>query len=113
MKISASRDALVSRLQIAGRAVSARTAVPSLGGILVDARDGGLTLRATDMEVGLILSVEGKVESPGTALLPGRLLVDVVRNLPAGDVALALRPEQRDVELTAGTARFHLRTLPP
>src|SRR5918996_3405881 len=113
MKISASRDALVSRLQIAGRAVSARTAVPSLGGILVEAREDGLTLRATDMEVGLILSVEGKVETPGSALLPGRLLVDVVRNLPAGDVVLALRPEQRDVELTAGTARFHLRTLPP
>src|SRR5918995_101656 len=113
MKISASRDALVSRLQIAGRAVSARTAVPSLGGILVEAGDGGLTLRATDMEVGLILSVEGEVESPGSALLPGRLLVDVVRNLPPGDVALALRPEQRDVELTAGMARFHLRTLPP
>ena len=113
MKVSASRDALVSRLQIAGRAVSTRTAVPSLGGILVEAGETGLTLRATDMEVGLVLDVEAKVESPGSVLLPGRLLVDVVRNLPAGDVTLALRPEQRDVELTAGTARFHLRTLPP
>ena len=46
-------------------------------------------------------------------LLPGRLLVDVVRTLPAGNVALALRTEQCDVELTAGTAQFHLRTLPP
>jgi DNA polymerase III subunit beta len=113
MKVSVSRDALVSRLQIAGRAVSTRTAVPSLGGILVEAGETGLTLRATDMEVGLVLDVEAKVESPGSVLLPGRLLVDVVRNLPAGDVTLALRPEQRDVELTAGTARFHLRTLPP
>jgi DNA polymerase III subunit beta len=113
MKVSASRDALVSRLQIAGRAVSTRTAVPSLGGILVEAGETGLTLRATDMEIGLVLDVDAKVESPGSVLLPGRLLVDVVRNLPAGDVTLALRPEQRDVELTAGTARFHLRTLPP
>jgi DNA polymerase III subunit beta len=32
--------------------------------------------------------------------------------MPAGDVGVALRPEQRDVELTAGGARFHLRTLP-
>jgi DNA polymerase III subunit beta len=113
VKISATRDALVSRLQVAGRAVSSRATVPSLGGILVEARDGGLALRATDMEIGLVLTVEGSVEVPGSALLPGRLLVDVVRNLPAGEVAIALRPEQRDVELTAGTARFHLRTLPP
>ncbi|MGH2963729.1 MAG: DNA polymerase III subunit beta [Solirubrobacterales bacterium] len=113
MKVSASRDALLSRLQIAGRAVSTRSAVPSLGGILVDAADSGLTFRATDMEIGFALGVDGKVETAGSALLPGRLLVDVVRTLPTGDVGLALRPEERDVEITAGTARFHLRTLPP
>ena len=52
------------------------------------------------------------VETEGTLLLPGRLLGDVVRSLPSGEVTLALRAEQRDVELTAGGARFHLRTLP-
>jgi DNA polymerase-3 subunit beta len=113
MKISATRDALQSRLQVAGRAVSTRTAVPSLGGILLEASKSEIALRATDMEMGLILDVEGEVSTPGSALLPGRLLVDVVRTLPSGDVEIALRPEQRDVELTAGTARFHLRTLPP
>jgi DNA polymerase-3 subunit beta len=113
MKITASKDALLSRFQLAGRAVSARATVPSLGGILLEAGDSTVTLRATDMEMGLVLDVEGAVESQGSALLPGRLLVDVVRTLPGGDVVLTLRPEQRDVELTAGTARFHLRTLPP
>jgi DNA polymerase-3 subunit beta len=113
MKISSSRDALLSRLQLAGRAVSARATVPSLGGILVAASAGTVTLRATDMEMGLALDVDGTVEAEGSALLPGRLLVDVVRTLPSGDVSVALRPEQRDVELTAGTAKFHLRTLPP
>ncbi len=52
------------------------------------------------------------VEREGTVLLPGRLLADVARSLPAGDVTLELRSEQRDVELTAGDARFHFRTLP-
>ncbi|HEX2371430.1 MAG TPA: DNA polymerase III subunit beta [Solirubrobacterales bacterium] len=113
MKISVPQDALVSQLQVAGRAVSTRSAVPSLGGILVDVDGDGMTLRATDMEVGLVLRVDGEVEAPGSALLPGRLLVDIARNLPGGKVSLALRPEERDVELTAGTARFHLRTLPP
>jgi DNA polymerase III subunit beta len=98
---------------MAGRAVSTRSAVPSLGGILVEAKDNEITLRATDGEIGFVLDVDGTVDSPGSALLPGRLLVDVVRTLPTGDVGLALRPQERDVELTAGTARFHLRTLPP
>ena len=64
------------------------------------------------MELGLTQTLDDvKVESDGTVLLPGRLLVDVVRSLPEGEATLALRPEQRDVEITAASARFHLRTL--
>jgi DNA polymerase-3 subunit beta len=112
MKFSASHESLLSRLQLAGRAVSTRSAMPSLGGILVSATTGSVGLRATDMEVGLSLSLDADVESEGAALLPGRLLVDVARSLPAGEqVGLEMRPEQRDVEITAGSSRFHLRTL--
>lgn len=113
MKVTAPRDQFLSALQLAGRAVSSRSTLPSLGGILFTAGEGALSLRATDMEMGVALQVEGaKVESDGAVLLPGRLVVDVARSLPAGDVTLELRSEQRDVELTAGDARFHLRTLP-
>jgi DNA polymerase-3 subunit beta len=52
------------------------------------------------------------VESGGSVVLPGRLLVEVVRSLPEGPVTLALREAERDVELSAGSSRFHLRTLP-
>jgi DNA polymerase-3 subunit beta len=113
MKLSISRDVFFAAVQTVGRAVSARATLPSLGGIELMATSGGLRLRATDMEVGLTVSLsEAAVEAEGTVLLPGRLLGDVARSLPSGDVALAVRPEQRDVELTAGGARFHLRTLP-
>jgi DNA polymerase-3 subunit beta len=113
MKLTTSRDKLFAALQLAGRAVSTRSTLPSLGGILLIAGAGKLTLRATDMELGLTLDVDDvSVEREGTVLLPGRLLVDVVRSLPDGDVTLEQRAEQRDVEITAGGARFHLRVLP-
>src|SRR5262249_53487699 len=44
--------------------------------------------------------------------LPGRLLVEVARSLPDGPVSLELRESERDVEITAGSSKFHLRTLP-
>ena len=113
MKLTAPRDTFVTALQHAGRAVSARSTLPSLGGILFTAADGNLTLRATDMEMGIALRVgSAQIERDGTVLLPGRLLVDIARSLPPGDVSLEQRAEQRDVELTAGDARFHLKTLP-
>jgi DNA polymerase-3 subunit beta len=111
MKLSVPRESLFARLQIASRAVSTRSAMPSLGGILLNAGGEGLTLQATDMEISFTLSVPAAVESEGTVLLPGRLLVDVVRSLPEGEITLALRPEQRDVEIRGGGSTFHLRTL--
>ena len=111
MKLSLSRESLHSRLQIASRAVSTRTAMPSLGGILLDASDSTLVLRATDVELSLMLATDADVATQGSVLLPGRLLVDVVRSLPQGEVTLALRPEQRDVEIEASGSTFHLRTL--
>ena len=113
MKLSVSRDTLASGLQLVSRAVSTRGTLPSLGGILAIAGDDGLTLRATDNELALTSTLaDAAVATPGTVLLPGRLFADVVRTLPAGEVTLELRSEQRDVEIAAGGARFHLRTLP-
>jgi DNA polymerase III subunit beta len=113
MKLPISRDVFLAALQVVGRAVSSRATLPSLSGVKLEAAGGQLTLSATDSELGLVINVDNvAAEAEGTLLLPGRLLVDVVRNLPAGDVQLALRSSERDVELTAGSAQFHLRTLP-
>jgi DNA polymerase III subunit beta len=113
MKLTTAKDNLFSALQLVGRAVSSRNTLPSLGGILLNATSGQLTIRATDMELGLTLTLSDvALEREGTVLVPGRLLVDVVRSLPDGNVSLEHRTEPRDVEITAGGARFHLRTLP-
>jgi DNA polymerase-3 subunit beta len=111
MKITASRQSLLDALLVASRATSTRAALQALSGIHLSA-DGEPRLRATDMELGLDVALDGKVEAEGTVVLPGRLLVEVVRSLPEGEVTLELRSAERDVEITAGSSKFHLRTLP-
>src|SRR5687768_1210502 len=92
MKFSITRDVLLAGLQVVGRAVSSRATVPSLSGVKLDAAQGELTLSATDTELGLTMTISNVVvEDEGTLLLPGRLLGDVVRNLPGGEVGLQLR----------------------
>lgn len=112
MRLKAERDALIDALGTAARALSTRSTLPSLGGILIEVADGQARARATDMELGIVVGLEGEADGDGTLLLPGRLLSDVVKTLPPGPVTLAERTEQRDVEITAGTAHFHLRVLP-
>jgi DNA polymerase III subunit beta len=111
MKINATRQALLDALLVVSRAVSARAALQALSGILITAEENA-RLRATDMELGLDVGLEAEIEGAGAVVLPGRLLVEVVRSLPDGPVTLALREAERDVEITAGSSRFHLRTLP-
>jgi DNA polymerase III subunit beta len=68
-------------------------------------------LLATDMEVGLRVPLEGEILQPGSAVLPARLVLEVVRSLPGDTVTLELRAAEQDVELISGPAKFHLRTL--
>jgi DNA polymerase-3 subunit beta len=110
VKLSSSTSELLAQLQTVARVASTRSAVQALSGVQVEASDG-VELRATDMEVGLRVPLEAQVERPGSVVLPARLLLDVVRQLPAGDVSLEQRPSENDVELVAGSSRFHLRTL--
>jgi DNA polymerase-3 subunit beta len=111
MKISTARDTLFAHLQTVTRAASTRSAVQALSGVQVVAEGGRIELRATDMEIGLRVPVEGEVVRDGAIVLPGRLLVDVVRALPGSSVSLELRPAEQDVEIRAGSATFHIRTL--
>ncbi len=111
MKLSTRRDPLFTQLQTVTRAASTRSAVQALSGVLLQARGGSVELRATDMEIGLRVPLEGEVARDGAVVLPARLLVDVVRALPGETVSLELRPAEQDVELVAGAATFHIRTL--
>jgi DNA polymerase-3 subunit beta len=111
MQLKAERDPLLDALQTAARALSTRTTLPSLGGIMLVSEGGRAVARATDGELAVTVDLEAEVDGDGRLLLPGRLLADVARSLPQGTVTLAERSAEHDVELTAGTARFHLRLL--
>jgi DNA polymerase-3 subunit beta len=111
VKISLERDALFAQLQTVSRVASTRSAIQALSGVQLTASSSGCELRATDMDVGLRVPLEAEVAREGTVVLPARLIVDVVRSLPAEHVSLELRSAEQDVELVAGNATFHIRTL--
>jgi DNA polymerase-3 subunit beta len=112
MKFSIPCDQFVPSLGVAARGVSTRSAIQTLSGVLIRAQEGRLELQATDMELGIRVATPAQVEREGEAVVPGRLLLDVVRSLPKDELSLEYRSSQQDVEVVSGTAKFHLRTLP-
>ena len=112
MKLSIATSELLGQLQTASRVASTRSAVQALSGVMVSApAEGPVELLATDMEVGLRMPLAAEVARPGAVVLPARLLLDVVRSLPAAELTMELRTAEQDVELISGASTFHLRTL--
>src|SRR5215216_3177281 len=94
MRITCSRDELAQKLGVVSRAVSTRATVLVLGGVLLRAEGGELHLAATDMEISLRSSLDAQVEDAGSVVVPGRLLVDLVRLLPDDEVRIEHRAEE-------------------
>lgn len=116
MRFTIARGALLDALGVATKALSSRTTLPILSGLLVTASDGVVVLQATDLEISIRDSVAAEVEEKGSAVLPGRLLSDVVRKMP--DAAIKIETTSFDrVTVScrsekAGVISFELRTLP-
>jgi DNA polymerase-3 subunit beta len=112
VKLYLSTADLLGQLQTTTRVASTRSAVQALSGVMISAIDDATPeLLATDTEIGLRVPLTAEVESPGAAVLPARLFLDVARTLPADRLTLELRTAEQDVELICGSATFHLRTL--
>jgi DNA polymerase-3 subunit beta len=110
MKVVCSREELAQRLGIVARAVSTRASVQILSGVLLRAENGRLHLAATDMELSLRSSMDAQVEGEGAVVVPGRLLVDLVRLLPADDVTFEHRADEGVVHVTCGPSSSTLHT---
>ncbi len=110
MKVTCRSEELAEKLAVAGRGVSTRTSVHVLTGVLLQAGDDRLSLAATDMEISLRVALEAEVEDEGAVVVPGRLLVDIARLLPPGEVSLEYRQEEGVARLTCGPASYALNT---
>lgn len=110
MRLSIARGELLDSLTIVTKALSSRTTLPILSGVLVSAQDKSVVLQTTDLEVSIKDSVEAAIDEAGSVVLPGRLLSEVVRSLPEAAVKLETTGVSQ-VTVSCGTASFVLKAL--
>jgi len=112
MRLTTTKQALVDCLGIVSKAVSSRTSIQVLSGVLLEASDEGIVLSATDMEISIKAPLAGTVERPGSLVIPARIAADIARSLPVGDVVLEQEPGEQQIEITAAGSVFDLHSLP-
>jgi len=109
MKFVVERDDLVDAVNWVSKSISNRPITTALLGIVIDASDE-ITLSGSDLETATKAKFKAEVSQKGKVLVPGRLLAEISRSLPAKPITFNL--EGSRVLVSAGSAKFTLPTLP-
>ena len=109
MKFSCEKALLQGAITTASRAVSAKSSIPALEGLLLQA-DNGLTVSGYNMQTGIRTHVEADVTESGSLVLNSRLFGDIIRRLP-DDIVLFSADDKLNVRLTCGDAAFDIQAI--
>lgn len=110
MKFSCEKVLLQSAVNTASRAVAAKSSIPALEGVLIQARRDGLTVSGYNMNTGIRTKLEADVSEDGELVLSARLFGEIIRRLP-DDVVVFASDEKLNVALTCGDALFNISAL--
>jgi DNA polymerase III subunit beta len=111
MRFTISREKLQEGLAAVTASIPAKTTLPVLANILVEATDRGIRLSGTDLDIAVSTEVAADVETPGAITIPAKKLAEIARELPPAPVRIAASGEQR-ITLDCGKAHFKILGLP-
>ena len=111
MRFSINQSELLNALSIVQKGVSARSTLPVLAGIYVEAIGDQVTFQTTNLELSIQYTSTALVEEEGRAVFPGKLIVDIVKNLP--DAAVHIEATDMDSVVTCESSSFSIKCLNP
>jgi len=111
MRFSINQNELQNALTIVQKGISTRSTLPVLAGVLVDACDDQVTFETTDMELSIRYTTNALVEEEGKAVIPGKLINDIVKNLP--DAAVHVESSDLESIITCESSSFSIKGLDP
>lgn len=107
MKFSCSQSTLVKALNTVSKAVTSRTTIPILKGILLSVgNDGYLTMSASDLDISIEDRFEVSDSAPGEIVVQAKLFSDIIRKLPQGIISIEVNEGSLDIK--CGSSEFNI-----
>lgn len=107
IQLTCDRQQLVEAVSNVQRAVSSKSSVPALEGILLKAEREGMTLCGFDLELGMTTRLPARIEESGSVILGARLFSDIIRRLP-GDLVKLTVDEKNVTTIESGASEFSI-----
>lgn len=111
MRLTIEQPKLAHALEQAVKATPSRTNIPALSHVLFEATDD-LRLTATDLDVEVSNTTEANINAPGFALIPAKMVLDVVKQMEEGKMVDVSATENR-ATFRSGRTKIEVSTLPP
>lgn len=111
MKIVCDRQELLEALSGVSRAVSSKSSIPAIEGILFKCTEDAVILTAYDLEIGIITAVNADIQSMGEIVLNARLLTDMVRKMDCDTVTIETNDNMK-VSVRGGITKFNFIGIP-
>jgi len=111
MKVRIGRDELLTGLQRVQGVVEKRNTMPILSNVLLEARQEGAEIVATDLEIGMRGLYKAAVLETGGVTISARKLFEIIKELPSGDIELTTG-ENNWTTIQMGKSQFKIVGLP-
>jgi DNA polymerase-3 subunit beta len=110
MKLTIEKPALLNALTKTTSALERRSTIPILANVLVNASDGLLELKGTDLDIEVTTKAAATVSELGETTVNGAMLADIVKGAPNGAL-IGMEVTQKGMTVSFGRSRFKLATL--
>ncbi len=107
MKIKCQKSDLLNSVNIVLKAVPAKTTMPILECLIIEASDLSIRLTANDMELGIETKVKGNIIEEGMVALNAKIFSEIVRRLPENEVSIST-DENCVTEIICEKAKFSI-----
>jgi len=112
MELVVRKNDLLKELSLLQGIVERKNTIPILANVLLEATKDGVSLLATDLDVGLRSRCEATVSKPGTLTLPAKKLFEIVSALPDTEVRIEQDKGGKSVTVAADRFESRMQTLP-
>lgn len=111
MKIECVKDKLAEVVSLAERITGKNLTLPVLGCLLLEAKKNTLTIKSTNLDLGIQIEIPVKVEKEGIVAIPGSVLNNFISNV-AGDKNITLSLQDGNLSVVTTHNKTLIKALP-
>jgi DNA polymerase-3 subunit beta len=111
MKVICSKENLLDGINVVQKAVSSKTTLPILEGILIEAHEK-FKLTGNDLEIGIECYIDADIREPGSVVISSKIFGDIIRRLPDSEVLIEVI-ENNLILIECEKSRFEIRGISP